>query len=176
MSKEETQLTKVEPQNAPAPVIVDAEKMFEKFAEITKETAAKAYEFFVGRGAQLGTHLEDWLRAESEMLRAAPAKITENKDLVNVAIAVPGFKANEIEVSIKDKMLIVSGETSEEKKNEDEDTFYSEWRSDRFFRKLALPSEVETADIDAKLKDGVLKLALKKRAETEVAKVKVQAA
>ena len=61
-------------------------------------------------------------------------------------------------------------------KNEDEDTFYSEWRSDRFFRKLALPSEVETADIDAKLKDGVLTLALKKRAETEVAKVKVQAA
>ena len=176
MSNEETKLTKVEPPKAASPVFVDAEKMIEKFAEITKETAAKAYDFFVDRGAQLGTHREDWLRAESEMLRAAPAKITETKDMVNVLIAVPGFKAEEIEVSIDNDMLIVSGETKDEMKEEGENTFYSEWRSDRFLRRLALPTAVDTKNVDAKLKDGILKLGLKKSAEHEVAKVKVQAA
>ena len=176
MSNEETKLTKVEPPNAPSPAFVDAEKMIEKFAEITKETAAKAYDFFVERGAQLGTHLEDWLRAESEMLRAAPAKITETKDMVNVMIAVPGFKAEEIEVSIDNDMLIVSGETKDEMKEEGENTFYSEWRSDRFLRRLALPTAVDAKNVDAKLKDGILRLGLKKSAEHEVAKVKVQAA
>ena len=173
MSNEETQLTKTDPPKAAAPVIVDAEKMIEKLAEITKETAAKAYDFFVERGAQLGTHLEDWLRAEAEMLRAAPAKITETPDMVNVMIAVPGFKADEIEVSVKDNLLIVSGKTEDEVKTEEENTFYSEWRSDRFLRKLDLPAPVETANIDAKLKDGVLRLTLKKQTE---ALVKVQAA
>ena len=176
MSNEETKLTKVEPPKAASPVFVDAEKMIEKFAEITKETAAKAYDFFVDRGAQLGTHLEDWLRAESEMLRAAPAKITETKDMVNVLIAVPGFKAEEIEVSIDNDMLIVSGETKDEMKEEGENTFYSEGRSDRFLRRLALPTAVDAKDVDAKLKDGILRLGLKKSAEHEVAKVKVQAA
>lgn len=176
MSKEETQLTKAEPQTAAKPIFVDAEKMIEKFADITKETAAKAYDFFVERGAQLGTHLEDWLRAESEMLRAAPAKITETKDLVNVMVAVPGFKAEEIEVSVKDDMLIVSGETTDEKTTDGENTVYNEWRSDRFIRRLTLPTAVETKDIEAKLKDGVLTLALTKRAEVEAEKVKVQAA
>lgn len=173
MSNEETHLKKTDPPKAAAPVIVDAEKMIEKLAEITKETAAKAYDFFVERGAQLGTHLEDWLRAEAEMLRAAPAKITETSDMVHVMIAVPGFKADEIEVSVKDNLLIVSGKTEEEMKTEEENTYYSEWRSDRFLRKLDLPAPVETANVDAKLKDGVLRLTLKKQAE---ALVKVQAA
>lgn len=176
MSKEETQLAKAELPKTAAPAFVDAEKLIEKFADITRETAARAYDFFVERGAQLGTHLEDWLRAEAEMLRVAPVKITETKDMVNVMIAVPGFKADEIEVSVDNDMLIVSGETKDETKEEGENTFYSEWRSDRFLRKLALPAAVDIENVDAKLKDGVLKLGLKKAAEHEVAKVKVQAA
>jgi HSP20 family protein len=120
--------------------------------------------------------LEDWLRAETELFRAAPAKITETKERINVMIAVPGFKAEEIEVSVKDDLLIVNGNTTAEEKAEDENTFYSEWRSDRFMRKLVLPGKVETEDIEAKLRDGVLKLKLKKKAEEETAKVAVQAA
>lgn len=176
MKKEELQVLQKEPTTNISPVFVDAEKMIERFAEITRDTAAKAYDFFVERGAKLGTHLEDWLRAESEMLRAAPVKITETKDMVNVMIAVPGFKANEIEVSVKDDTLIVSGETKEELKNEGENTFYSEWRSDRFLRKLTLPTPVDTENVDAKLTDGVLKLGLKKATAHELTKVKVQAA
>jgi len=176
MNKEETKLTKTEPQNANAPVFVEAEKMFEKLAEITKETAARAYDFFMTRGVDFGTHFEDWLRAEAETLRAAPVKITDTKDLVNVVIAVPGFKPDDIEISVKDDVLIVSGETKAEEKKEDENTFYSEWRSDRFMRKLILPAKVETSDVDAKLKDGLLTLSLKKRAEEEAVKVAVQSA
>jgi HSP20 family molecular chaperone IbpA len=165
MSKEETKLIAKETKNKQFPAIVEAEKMFEKLAEITKETATKAYDFFVQRGSLVGTHLEDWLRAEAETLRLAPVKITETKDMVNVSIAVPGFKADEIEVSVKEELLIVSGETKAEDKKEDENIFYSEWRSDRFMRKLALPAKVDPSDVEAKLTDGVLKLVLKKKAE-----------
>ena len=176
MKKEESLLVVPDEKKPAMPAFVEAEKMFDKLAEITKETAAKAYDFFLERGARMGNHLEDWIRAESETLRTAPVKITDSEKQVNVMIAVPGFKAEEIEVSIKDDLLIVSGETSEEKTSEEDHTFYNEWRSDRFLRKLALPSEVETANVDAKLKDGVLTLTLQKKAETEATKVAVQTA
>jgi HSP20 family protein len=175
MDKNES-LIKTDSQTTNSPTFVEAEKMFDKLAEITKETAAKAYDFFVERGSQLGSHLEDWLRAESETLRTAPVKITNTKDIVNVMIAVPGFKANEIEVSVKDDRLIVSGEATEENNKDDENTFYSEWRSNRFLRELTLPSKVQTKDVEAKLKEGVLTLSLKKEAETEAAKVAITAA
>lgn len=176
MSKDNTQLTKTAPKGTNSPAFVEAEKMFEKLAEITKETTARAYDFFMTRGSQFGSHLEDWLRAEAETLRAAPVKITDTKDMVNVVIAAPGFKPDEIEISVKDDLLIVSGESKAEEKKEDENTFYSEWRSDRFMRKLILPANVEAKDIDAKLKDGILTLALKKRAEEEAVKIAVKAA
>lgn len=176
MNKDESLLVVPDQKKADFPNFVEAEKMFDKLAEVTKETAAKAFDFFLERGATWGGHLEDWIRAESETLRAAPVKITDNKDMVNVRIAVPGFKANEIEVSVKDDLLIVSGETSEETYKEDEHTFFNEWQSDRFMRKLTLPSIVETENVDAKLKDGVLTLSLHKKAETEAAKVAVKTA
>lgn len=169
-------LTRTEPQNIDTPAFVDAEKMFEKLAAITTETAARAYDFFIERGSQLGTHLEDWLRAEAETLRTAPVKITETKDNVKVMLAVPGFKAEEIEASVKDDLLIISGETTAEEEKDDENTYYSEWRSDKFMRKLTLPAKVEVANIDAKLKAGILTLKLKKLAEVEATKVAVKAA
>lgn len=175
MKKNES-LTKPDPKVADIPVFVEAEKLFEKLAAITRETAARAYDIFVERGSQLGAHLEDWLRAEAETLRAAPVKITETEKTVTVLVAVPGFKPGEIEVSIKGKVLLVSGETTADKEEEGKNTFYSEWRSDRFMRKLSLPAEVETDNAEADLKDGILTLTLTKKAAVEATKVAVKTA
>ena len=39
------------------------------FAPTTEEIAQRAYEIFVARGEQPGHDLDDWLQAESELLR-----------------------------------------------------------------------------------------------------------
>jgi HSP20 family protein len=177
MEKENKDLAVAEtPDDKKKPIMIEPETMFERFAEISKEIAHKAFEFFQTRGREFGTHLDDWLKAESEILRPTPVEITESGDIVNVRAAVPGFKPEEIEVSINGDRLFMSGEAKSEEKKEDENTFYSEWRSNRFCRQLTLPSKVETDDVHAVLKDGVLTLALKKAAEKEAAKVSVKAA
>lgn len=173
MQKEETNLTKTG--SKPSPAFVQAEKMFEKIAAINTETASRAYDFFVERGSQRGSHLEDWLHAEASTLRPAPVRIIETKDTVVVTIAVPGFKADEIEVVVYNDLLIVGGETTSEEMEDGQSTFYSEWRSDRFMRKLPLPGKVGSDNIETELKGGVLRLILKKTAEIEAPKVAVQA-
>lgn len=176
MSKEETKLLATESKNTTAPALVEAEKMFDRLSEITKETAARAYDFFLERGSQFGHHLEDWLRAEYETLCTAPVKITQNGEIINVMVAVPGFKADEIEVGVEDDLLFVSGETTTRSETDDENIFYNEWQSDRFLRKLALPEVVDADGIEATVKDGILKLTLKKKTEVEAAKVAVKGA
>ena len=161
--------------NGLSPIFVEAEKMFERFADLTKETAQKAYEFFRKRGGDFGRELDDWFRAESEILRPVPVEITETNGNVNVSAAVPGFKSDEIEVSVKDNNLILSGTTESREKKEDENTFYSEWKSNRFFRQLTLPCEVDPEKVEANLKDGVLQLTLPKLPEREATQVKVKA-
>lgn len=166
---------KVEKGEIKAPMFVEAEKMFEKLADLTHEIGHKAYEFFLKRGGDFGREIDDWFRAEAEILRPVMIDITQTDKDINVRAAVPGFKPEEIEISINDKMLILSGKTEKEAKKEDENTFYSEWHSNRFFRRLLLPADVDAENVKAHLKDGILQLTLPKAAPREAKNIAVAA-
>lgn len=157
------------------PVLVETEKMFERPAEFTRETAKKAYEFFERRGGEFGTELDDWFRAESEVLLPVRTEIAETPGKIDVRAAVPGFKPEEIKVSVKDNLLILSGETASREKREDENIVFSEWRSNRFCRQFLLSSEVDEEKTRATLKDGVLQLTLWKLPAREARQISVNA-
>ncbi|HEX6127296.1 MAG TPA: Hsp20 family protein [Pyrinomonadaceae bacterium] len=178
---ETKEITAMQPTNAAmetiSPTFVEAEKMFEKLTDITMETARRAFEFFRERGGEWGREVEDWFKAESEILRPVPVEIRESKDNLFVKAAVPDFKPDEIEVSVKDNMLIISGKTeSRNEPDEEANTIVREWRSNRFFRQLTLPSPVLAEKVTAKLTNGMLELTLPKAAEHGATKVAVAAA
>jgi HSP20 family molecular chaperone IbpA len=158
------------------PLFVEAEKMFERFGEITKATAHRAFEFFLDRGGEFGRELEDWFKAENEILRPTPVEITQSDENIFVKAAVPGFKPENIEVSINGNVLIVSGTNETNAEKPDTDVIFREWTSNRFYRQLTLPSEVVADKVTAKLSDGMLELTLPKAAAHEVTKVAVTAA
>lgn len=156
-----------------APIFVEAEKMFEKFAELSKETARRAYEFFERRGSEFGREFEDWFKAESEILRPVSVEVTEKDGNIYVTAAIPGFKPEEIEISVKDDQLIISGETEKREEKEDETIVYSDFSSNRFFRQMTLPSVVDADRVGADLKDGILTITLPKAAVQEAKRVAV---
>jgi len=158
-----------------SPVFVEAEKMFERLTEISKETAKKAYEFFLQRGGEFGKELDDWFNAESTVLRPVAVEITETDGRINVSAAVPGFKPDEIEISVKDDQLIMSGKTEERQEKTDENVVYTDWKSDRFFRQLTLPGTVDAENVKAELKDGILKVTLPKAEVHELKRIAVKA-
>jgi len=170
------QLAKTFNEERMTPAFVEAEKMLERFAEITKDTALRAFEFFHQRGGELGKEVEDWFKAESEILRPTPVEITESDESIFVRAAVPGFKPDEIEVSVNGEVLIVSGTTETNEGKPNENTVIREWTSNRFYRQLTLPSEVLADGVTAKLNNGMLELALPKAAAHEATKVAVKAA
>ena len=158
------------------PAFVAAERMFEKFGEITNDIAQRAFEFFQDRGGEFGREVEDWFKAENEILLAVPFEMTESDEEIVVTAAVPGFKPDEIEVSIKDDVLIISGNTETDTKGEDAGGIVREWSSNRFYRQLNLPSPVVVDQVDAKLTDGTLKLTLPKATKKDATKVAVSSA
>ncbi len=106
-SKQELQSTQ---KNSPSiPIFVEAEKLFEQMKDFSQSVARRAYDFFELRGRELGHELEDWFRAESEMLRPVPVEITENNEQITVRAEVPGVSAHEIKVSVEPEHLIISG-------------------------------------------------------------------
>ena len=177
-TKESTAIQPAKPVEEPnrGPAFVEAEKMLERFTEITKDTARRAFEFFRDRGGEFGKEIEDWFRAENEILLPAPIEVTESDANINVRAAVAGFKPEEIEVSVKDDVLIISGTKETRDEKPDANVVVREWASNRFYRQLSLPSDVLADKVTAKLDSGMLELTLPKAAAHEATKVAVMSA
>jgi HSP20 family protein len=171
-SQQGTQPTK---QQAPSgPIFVEAKKLFEQMKEFSQSVALRAYEYFEARGREFGHDLEDWFRAESELMRRVPVEIKEADGQITVRAEVPGFTANEIKVSVEPHRLVISGKLEKTTEDEREQTLLSEFRSNQFCRELRLSAEVEPDKTTAVLKDGVLELAFAKAAASKAVDVEVK--
>lgn len=159
-----------------APLFVEAETLFDKLTHITDEIAARAFDMFRMRGGEWGRELDDWFNAEREVLRPVPVEIKENGGHIIVTAAVPGFRPEEIEVSVNDNRLVLSGETKASEEKEDENVITREWKSNRFLREFTLPSNVDPNNIQANLKDGMLELTMPKAPLEEPKKSPVKTA
>lgn len=159
----------MEKTNEMPPFFVEAEKMLDRFAEISNQIGMRAFDFFRLRGGEFGRELDDWFRAETELLRSVPVEITESDGMVKINAAVAGYKPEEIEVSVKDNVLMMSGKSEKSEENKAEGLIYSDFRSDRFFRQFPMPAPVDAEKATAELKDGILRIDLPKAAAAEPA-------
>lgn len=136
------------------------------YAELTRENneliARRAYELFESGGFAHGRAVEDWLRAESEILLDAPVDVTETETELTVRADVPGFHEKDLEVRVSPRSLCIIGHRQESSDRKDEKTIYSERRATRVFRVFDLPSEIDPNRVNATVSDGLLEIKLSK--------------
>jgi HSP20 family protein len=83
--------------------------------------------------------------------------ISEGKDGETIVRAsLPGFKREDVQVSVHNGVLDIKAENREENETKDEKFFRKERRVSSVTRRIALPGNPGNEDIAASLKDGVL--------------------
>lgn len=95
-------------------------------------------------------------------------------DLV-VKASLPGFKPEEVDISITDGTINIKGEHKEEQEVKEENYFYKERRYGTFSRSLPIPVKVKSDKAEAVFEDGVLTLTLPKAEEVKPKQIKVKA-
>jgi HSP20 family protein len=95
--------------------------------------------------------------------------VHEDKDNFVVQAELPGMKREEIDVSLHDGALSISGERKAEKKYEEAEVYRTERFFGKFQRTVTLSAPVAADKVKAQYKDGVLTITLPK---TEAAKPK----
>lgn len=98
--------------------------------------------------------------------------VREDADHIYVDVDLPGFKKEEIDVTLENQTLTISAERAEAKETKGEYRM-KERRYNKFLRSFTLPPTVDEKQVDAKLNDGVLNIVLNKREETKPRKVTV---
>ena len=104
----------------------------------------------------------------------APAiDVYEDKDSVFVRAELPGMKKDEIDISLHEGVLTLSGERKLEKDYEKADSHRTERFVGRFQRSVTLPAPVESGKVRATYKDGVLAVTLPKAEEAKPKQITV---
>src|SRR5688572_597668 len=101
--------------------------------------------------------------------------VREDGDHIYVEAELPGFKKDEVDITLENQTLTIAAERREEKHNGGGkgEHLLRERRYTRFLRSFTLPPTVDEQSVNAKLTDGVLTITLNKREETKPRKISV---
>ena len=166
----------MESTHEPEPVKHSSEEISNQFSQIHDVIARRAFDIFESRGRSPGHDLEDWSRAESELLHPIPVNVTESNGQYIVRAEVPGFGSKDLEVMVKPLSLRISGKRETKEDKEIGKMICAESRADRIFRVLDLPSVVDTSKVSTILQDGILIVHLPKAQNAEKVRVEPIAA
>lgn len=93
-------------------------------------------------------------------------EVREGETDIEITAELPGLSPEEVSVEHADGILTVSGEKTVERTSDDKNVRMSERRYGAFRRSFRLPESAVSDKIDARFKDGVLKVTVPKAPES----------
>jgi HSP20 family protein len=107
---------------------------------------------------------------------APPVDIVELKDRFIVRADVPGVDPADLDVSLDDGVLAVSGDRQREQDSEVEGLRRYERSTGRFLRRFTLPRTVDAEGITARCNNGILEVVIPKQPEVRARRIDIEAA
>ena len=101
--------------------------------------------------------------------------LAETEKEFEVTVELPGLKAEEVRVEVKNGELWISGERKEEKEEKGKTWHRVERHYGEFRRMVPLPTAVDEGKVEARFEGGLLKVVLPKTEEAKARHIEVKA-
>ncbi|OLD31596.1 MAG: hypothetical protein AUI19_06080 [Myxococcales bacterium 13_1_40CM_2_68_15] len=101
--------------------------------------------------------------------------VFEDSEGITLKVELPEVDASDVDIQLEGNALTLRGERKLENFDRQEGYHRVERSYGSFARRFTLPSTVETGNVTAQSRDGVLRIFLPKKAETKPRQIKVQA-
>ena len=101
--------------------------------------------------------------------------VEESGEELVLTAEVPGMTQDDIDIELENNVLTISGETSHEVNQEDDERRYHVWerRFGSFQRSFTLPRTVRPEDIVAEYRDGILTVRMPKVPEAKSRRIQI---
>jgi HSP20 family protein len=93
--------------------------------------------------------------------------VVETEKEIQVTAELPGMDEKDIEVNFSRDSLVIRGEKKVEKEDKKKGYYLMERSYGSFHRAIPVPAGVDTEKVDAKFKNGVLKITMPKTPEAQ---------
>lgn len=114
-----------------------------------------------------------WM-SEEERLAAPALDVFTTPEAVIAKAALPGVQPEDVDISITDELVTISGTFKDEKETEEKGYVHKELNRGEFRRSFAVPTALKAEEAKAVFKDGLLTLTIPRAEEAKPKHVKVQ--
>ncbi|MFC1883780.1 Hsp20/alpha crystallin family protein [Thermodesulfobacteriota bacterium] len=101
--------------------------------------------------------------------------VTEDSGNFYIRAELPGIKADQLDISVTEKSMSISGERKPSDDQENLKFHRMERESGKFSRVISFPIPVDTSNVEARSKDGVLTVVLPKSEAAKPKQITVKA-
>lgn len=103
-----------------------------------------------------------------------PLDLFQKGDEFIILVPVAGVKPEDIEILITENEVTIKGERKREEKAEEDNYFYQECFWGSFKKNIKLPLPVDIEKSKAELKNGILKITLRRLKEGKAKSIKIK--
>lgn len=114
---------------------------------------------------------EDWM---NDYEGALNIDMYQTKDNVIIKSTIAGVRPDDIDITVANDMVTIKGTRQREENVSGDDYFYQECYWGGFSRSVIVPVDIDSEEIEADLKDGILTVIIPKAAKAKTKKVKVK--
>lgn len=131
--------------------------------------------------------LDDWDGLMSRFFNFAPepmsgtetnwtprVDVREEQERYLVEVDLPGMNRENVEVTMDNDVLTISGERKFESEKEDEKVYRRERFCGKFTRSMTFPGDVDFEKIEAAFKDGVLRIEIPKSEQAKTRQIEIK--
>src|ERR1051326_5003488 len=111
---------------------------------------------------------EDWLNDFEGQLNI---DMYQTKDNVIIKSTIAGVRPEDIDITVANDMVTIKGSRRKEETVSQDDYFYQECYWGNFSRSVIIPVDIDSEQIEADLKDGILTVVIPKAAKAKTKKV-----
>ena len=163
-----SQMTQPEPEElmeAEELVAEEPEEIIEEQEVVVEETPAPA------RSVAVKETSEEWM---SDFEGQLNIDMYQTKDNVIIKSTIAGVRPEDIDINVANDMVTIKGSRKKEEAIAQDDYFYQECYWGNFSRSVIVPVDIDSENIEADLKDGILTVVVPKAAKAKTKKVKVK--
>ncbi len=102
-----------------------------------------------------------------------PGEAVESGDEIRFAVELPGVRPDEVDLTVEDRVISISGEKHAPHAGEAGEVRLDERCYGHFERSFALPETADTDAIEASFDHGVLTVVVPKRAESKARRIEI---
>jgi HSP20 family protein len=104
---------------------------------------------------------------------ALPLDVTTDADALTIEAALPGIKPEDVEITVENGTVTISGTTAEERNKDEGSYLVQEIRRGSFSRSVTLPNGLEPDKASATFENGVLNLRIPKAEQLKPRQIRI---